>query len=533
MKAKCISFFENNRNFYIVLFCAMLVRSFPFGFQYFAFSDDFNAYGVYSLYQGNLWLDVVLRYTLYGFRPLAGLLDAYVISRFWDNLAFVLFGITGMQFATIWLLDKVFARSGLIWGRVAAVFFAFFPTLTESAYWISASARIVTTAFFCTLAAFAMLKFIYKEGRYWFWFALALLSGLLAQGFYEQGILFTFVVTLGLLILHRKALPRKALFAWPFVNLAIIGTHYFIFRDVSQLGPRSEMADNLFSQIPLVADRIVTTFIREQSPTIYNTIRWGLGQLFTEHLFLVIWVALFSSLLTLFIIFDKRAILESGRKTLRSLLAGLLLTLSTLVIFFFLAESWVWVRNFFYVIIGLAVFVEIAARAVRHIHIGVTIGKAIAAFCAIFIFFSGFILEVNSIRLVEHYDRQIVSALIKEMERSDSDSEAELVWFFGLKVDYGRQQINPRISSQIRLDWALDGIYLALTQTPSRDRPHWVVPIMHGQETEADFDRDILFGLDADLAVRALHFEDGFLIFQDSGEAFGLIDPHGIFLMEE
>jgi len=510
----------------------MLVRSFPFGFQYFAFSDDFNAYGVYTLYQENLWQEVVLRYTLYGFRPLAGLLDAYVISRFWPNLALVLLGITGMQFATIVLLDKVFARSGLIWGRVAAVFFAFFPTLTESAYWISASARIVTTAFLCTLAAFAILKFIYKEGRYWLWFSLALLCGLLAQGFYEQGILFTFVVILGLLILHRKALSHKALFAWPFVNLAIIGTHYFIFRHVSQLGPRAEVADNLFSQIPLVADRIFTVFIRGQIPTVSNTIRWGIAQLFTEHLFLLILIALFSLLLSLFVIFDKHAKLESGGKTARALLTGLVLTVSTLVIFFFLAESWIWVRNFFYVIIGIAVFAEIAARIVRQTHIGLTIGKAIAAFCAIFIFFSGFILEVDSIRLAGHYDRQIVSALIEEMDEPDSDRETETVWLFGLQYTYW-QTINPRIASQIFLDWAIDGVYLALTQKPSGERSHWIIPVMQGQEVRADFDQDILFGLDANLAVRALRFEEGFLIFHDSGEVFGLIDPYGVFLMTE
>ena len=532
MKEKLISFFENKTAFYIVLFCAMLVKNFPFGFQYFPFSDDFNAYGVYSLYSGNLWQDVVLRYTLYGFRPLAGLLDAYIISRFWPNLAIVLFVIFVMHFVTIFLLDNLFSQSGIVWGRAAAVFFAFFPTLTESVYWISASARIVTTAFFCVLAAFAMLKFIYREGRHRLWLALALVSGIVAQGFYEQGILFTFVFTLGLLFLHRKALPHKALFAWPFVNLAIIGTHYMIFRDISQLGPRAQVTGDFFGQLPVVADRIVTTFVREQGPTVFNTVHWGIRQLFAEHLPLLLLVVFFSLLLALFVVFDRRGVLGSGRKTVRSLLVGLVLATSTLTIFFVLAESWVWVRNFFYAVIGLAIFVEVAARAIRGTHLGVRIGKGIAAFFAIFICFSGFILEVDSIRLVERYDRQIVTSLMEEVERLEPGDEVNQIWLFGLRWTYTRM-INPRITSQIRLDWALDGAYLALSRTPSAERPHWMIPVMDGQDTHIDFDHDSLLGLDETLAVRELRFEDGVLFFADTGVIFGLIDPDGRFSLKE
>lgn len=532
LSKKLVSFFERDRNFYIVFLLAMLVKSLPFGFQYFPFSDDFTAYGVYTLYAGNLWSDVMVHYALYGLRPLAGIFDVYVISRFWPNLSLVLLLITILRFVTIVLLDRIFAKSGLIWGRVAAVFFAFFPALTESAYWLSASARIVPAAFFCTLAAFAMLKFIYQEGRYHLWFALALLSGILAQGFYEQGIIFAFVFTFGLLILHRKALPHKALFAWPFVNLGIIATHHVIFRNVGHLAHRTAVADNLFAQIPLVADRILTTFIREQMPTIVNTFRWGFGLLVREHLFLTVLVLVFSLLLALFVVFDRRAVLESGRKTARSLLTGLVLTLCTLTIFFLLAESWVWVRNFFFVILGLAIFAEIAARAIRLTHVAITVGKGAAAFLAIAIFFSGFVLEVDSLRSVAHYDRQIMYRFIDEVEQLDEDMEVERVWLFGLQWTYA-PTINPRITSQIRLDWAIDGYYLALTQTQSRDRPFWIIPVMVGQEIGVDFAQDVLFGLDADLAAHRLVFEEGVFHFQNSGQVFGRIGTDGTFLMGE
>ena len=529
------AFFERGTNFYIVLLLAMLVRSFPFGFYYFPFSDDFNAYGVYSLYHENLWSNVVIPYVLYGFRPLAGLLDAYVVSRFWPNLAVVLLAITLLQFATIVLLDKVLTRCGIVWGRAAAVFFAFFPTLTESVYWISASARIVTSAFFALLAGYAILKFIHREGRYRLWLAVALCAGLLAQGFYEQGIVFAFVVTFGVLVLHWRAVRPRALFVWPFVNLAIIGTHYVFFREVSQLGPRAQAADNIFAQIPLVADRIFTTFVREQGPTILNTFRWGFGQMFTEYLPLTMLVLLFSALLALFVVFERHEPPLSRRAAGRSALAGLALAGSTLMIFFVLAESWVWVRNFFFTVIGIAVFVELVARVVRSTRLRVTVGKAVAAFLAIFLFFSGFVLEIDSIRRVERYDRQIVAHLIDEVARLRPGDEVDRVWLFGVQWVYG-PTINQRITSQVRLDWALDGYYLALTGTRAEQRAWWLRPVMDGQDTDIDFTHDILLGLDlgADgqrplLRVRELRFEDGALVFADTGEVFGLIDQDGIF----
>jgi hypothetical protein len=143
-----VSFFENDRNFYIVLLSVILIANFPFGFRYFAFSDDYNAYGVFSLFRENIWTDVMLRFNIYGMRPLAGLTDAYIIAWFWrGGMAFVLLAITAMRFGSIYLLDKIFTKSGIVWGRAAAVFFAVFPALTEAAYWVSASSLCLR--FFC------------------------------------------------------------------------------------------------------------------------------------------------------------------------------------------------------------------------------------------------------------------------------------------------------------------------------------------------------------------------------------------------
>lgn len=531
-KDSIVSFFESKRNFYIVLLVSMLIKNFPFGFRYFLFADDFNQYGTYALWREDLWNNVVKHFGLFGYRPLAGLTDVYIISRLWGSFAFVLFFMVILHFLTIYLLDGIFEKSDITWGRSAAVFFGFFPAMTESAYWISSSSRIVTSAFFAVAATFAILKYIYREGKHRAWFIIAIICGLLAQGFYEQGVVFAFTLSLGALIVHRKAVKNKAIFAWPFVNLCIIGAHYYIFRDVGLLSERVPAAGavgGFFQSIPVVLNRIITIFYKEQVPTILNSLRWGIGQLFREHLPLSILVAVFSLLLAFFILYDKPE--DSGgitrfhirKKTAYSLLAGLGLTVCTLLLFFVLSASWVWVRNFYYALIGLGIFVEIVVALVsldnKIIGLFIRIIKTAAAAAFTFIFFCGFILEIDNLRNVEKYDNIIVTNLVAEIERMEL-TETETIWLFGVRWSYA-PQINPRITSQVRIDWALNGHYRVFA---GGRREPWIIPVMPDTAVDPDFKNSVSFGLDVDLNVRELVFDGLYLRFADTGTIFGRIE---------
>jgi len=595
-REKAVAFFVSRRAFYLLLLAAMLLKSFPFGFRYFLFADDFNQYGAYALRHGDIWNNVLIHFGLYGYRPLAGLLDVYIISRLWDHLEFVLLGMTLLHFASVILLDRIFEKSNIVWGRAASVFFALYPTLTESAYWISASSRIVTSAFFSIMAAFSILKFIRKEGNYCIWFAVAMVCGLLAQGFYEQGIIFAFTLLTGLLVIHRKEVKNKVLFIWPFMNIAIIGAYYYIFRDVGLLSKRVEpAAQGFFKNIPVVAERIARTFVLEQWPTISNTLRWGIGRLFTEHPVLTASVAVLSLLLALHIgvekaeggdgiskpisgaggatpeggdgaakpkssvgiskpkggaIRDKTGVGTSAakpkssaggpkpkssaggdkpdknKKTAYSLLAGIVLTVCTLSVFFVLPGTWVWVRNFFFSVTGLGILVGTAARCIkwdrnRIIGIGVKTTKTIAAAVITFVFFCGFILEVNSLRLVEKYDDIIVRNLIAEVEHMELEDTTETVWFFGPGWNYS-EVINHRITSQVRIDWAVNGHYTVLS---GGNRKQWISPVMAGATADPDFEKDALVGLDSELDVRELFYSANSLFFADTGEVFGSLEP--------
>jgi len=520
-KSGIISIFKSKTNFYIALLLAMLFTNFPFGFRYFTFSDDYNSYGIFSLYRTNIWQDIMVRFTFYGMRPLAGLTDAYIIAWFWGNMHFVLITIVLMRFFAILLLGNILERGGIVWGRAAAVFFAFFPGITESVYWISASSRIVTSAFLAILAAYAILKFIYREGRWKHWLILAIVCGLLAQGYYEQGIIFAFVIILGTLVIHRKAIRNKLIYLWPFINLAIIGTYYYIMRDVGHLGHRTEFTDqNVFYQIYIVTMRVGNVFLNDQLRTAGHTMSWGISSMLSEHLLIATMTLLLAAVLAFFIVFDKKTdASELKAKLSLSIAAGIMLFICTFGIFFLLDQAWVWARNTFFSLIGLAIFTEIIIQALRfdwHKIVGPVI-KGIAAFGVVAILLFSFILEVQGLKRVERNDSLIVRNLVERVNEIGIMPD-ETVWFLGLRWNY-EPKINPRITSQVRIDWALLGHYHVVYGS---DIHPYLFPVMSGDEVNIS-ENDFILGLDGDLNVRKLLLQDEYLFFSDTGEVFGRI----------
>jgi len=508
-------FFKSKVFFYAVLLIAMMVQTFPFGLQYFPFSDDWFSLGAFSFITENIWQDAVLHYGLHGFRPVAGLLEVYVLSWFWPNMWPVLLAVTLMRFFTILMLDKILEKSNVTWGRVAAVFFAFFPALTESTYWLSASVRVVVGSFLSMLAAYAILKFLHKQ--YWErgvkWLVIAIVSGFLANGFYEQGIVFTFVLTMGVLLLHRDKIRSNLLYVWPFANLAAIIVHYIVFWNASSwLGERADVDLNIFQQFPRAVSMIVRVFYHEQFPTVSRAFRWGFVFLFREHLLLVIIIAILSVLLAFSVSADD----TENENSVRSIVVALVLSVCTLSVFFVIADSWIYVRNYYYSLIGIAIIVEIFARLLPWRRV-----KCALLGMMMFVFLSGYVLEVDSLRRIERYDSKIIAQLVDKLDGDDSDE----AWLFGTRWLYS-PSINPRITSQIRMDWAATAHFRYLyTRAHGEGPSHWIIPVMNGQAVDLDFANPNIFGIDDDLQVRRLIVVGQDILFADSGEAFGFIEP--------
>jgi len=520
-------FICSNNFFYAVLFIGMLVMVFPFGLRYYTFSDDWFSLGLLSYYRTNIWQDGVLRYGLHGFRPIAGLLEIYVVSAFWPNVWVVLLGITMLRFATILLLHGIFEKCNVTWGRFAVVFFAFFPTLTEATYWLSASVRVVIGSFLSVLAAYAILKFVNYHSTYEkenplssgkgifhpaVWLAIAFFSGFVANGFYEQGIVFTFVMTMGVLLLNYKKITRKWIFAWPVANLLTIIVHHIIFWDThTWLGNRAGVESNFFAQIPRVLRMIWQTMRNEQVPTFVNTFEWGFAFLLREHLWLIVIVGMLSVALAYCVAVD--ATKEFGLKS--SVLVGAVLCVSTLSIFFVIADSAMFVRNLYYSLIGLAIFIGIGVQFVR-----IKAVRGMIAALLIFVFACGYIMEVETLRRIERYDSHIITQLVDKLDNSETES----IFLFGTRWTYV-PSINPRYASQLRSGWSATAHFRYIYWRENGVRTNCVIqPIHHGEYMYLS--DSPTFGIDQYMTVRWLYLDGEYLKFVDTGEIFGTMAEH-------
>ena len=553
---------KHDITFYFVLFITLILINFPFGFHYFAYSDDFNAYGTFALFHENIWQNVVLRYHLHTFRPLAGLADAYLITPFWRHgtefhnqmpvgqnaMAFVLLFITTLRFVTILLLKWVFTQSGIIFNRTAIVFFSIFPALTEAAYWINASSRIVVSAFFAVAAVACLLKYINsyhyrRKNQSLPWLIFGVVLGIFAQGFYEQGIIFSFVLTLGILIIHREKIQNHLLFIIPFANTAIIGIYYFAMRNVGRLSERTTLAEgNIFANSWQIFTHIFRNLRHEQFPTIENTIRFGLHELLRSRspspLMLMIIVAI---ILAPLLVFTRHHQSERNRaddeteNAMYTLIAAIILFFSTFAIFAIIAESWIWVRNFYFATIGLAMFIGLIDHLLDARFKYYKYVKLPIAFAAVLIFMAGYVLEVNSIRNTERRDGNIVRGIITHQQQLEIQPD-ETIWLFGVRWNqiernpliwdlHWSPQINPRITSEIMHDWQLNGMMAALSG--EFERP-WVVPVMNGAAIPMHRDRHftdgILLGIDESGIVRHLELYNDRLVLYGQNQALGRVD---------
>ncbi|MCL2016598.1 MAG: hypothetical protein FWG68_10170 [Defluviitaleaceae bacterium] len=534
--------FTNNKIFYAVILLVMLVQVFPFGFGYVVISDDWFAYALLSTYTDNI-AHAISFYGLYGFRPLAGILDLLLIAPLWPNLAPALLVITIMRFLFILLLDNVLTRCDIAWGRAATIFFAFFPTLTEAAYWLNASTRIVSAGFFAMLGVYAMFNYIDKTSQshrtqfYIYdkynssidahknvWLAVALFSGLVAQAFYEQGILFAFTITLGALLLRRHDIKSRLLYVWPFANLAIISAYYFwvSISDVGHLTGRTTLNLNIFGRFISVITTISWAFIREQAPTVINTATWGIGLLLSQHTILTIILAILSVILAFFVVHSP---LTPTNKAL-SAAAAAVLAICTLTIYFILEDNWVWVRNFYFALIGLAIFAEMLARLLlgnipqKKPKVMQTVVILLAT-PIIFVSLAGFTLEIISFRAVQNSDTQIVLNVLEKMDEWEIAENSEItVGLFAPPIAH-EPQITPRITSLSGVDWAINAHIRGIIG--SREHP-WLQPIANGEQLNlSTLNVDFLITLDENLDVQQLYFDGEHLFFADTDEPFGMI----------
>lgn len=533
---------ETGKNpiFWGILLFAMLLKYGYYGFTYFPTLDDHNMYGIYSLIPH---LDALFGYEMYTTRPLAVLLDIFVISEFWGNLWCILLAFTLLHFVSSILIYRVFEKNNVKTGTVLAVIFTMIPLGNDATYWIAASSRIVTGLFFAVLSFFLYMKYIEKSNRqetcneqeicnkkepqlYLYIVGFAV-TNLISLGFYEQVIAFSFAGILLLMAVNFKIQKNKWICVIPFINVAIIGSYYLMFSSAGNMASRGLLlksgytrhAINVFKKIRELMTVIPGSQIKHG---IINGTKLLLSNSAVLYTLLAVLV---SAALGIFYAREKAA--DSWKSTAVKFLLGLFLIVLPFAPFFALQTLWIVFRNAFISIIGIGLVAESLAGALFS-KWNLKVFRGIAAGAAVFIFIVGNAAEVNDYRNVSLIDYEIAMNLSEALEEAEGQDWSNYeVLVFNTKPLY-IAPTSKHFSNITAVDWALTGAMRSILRRP--EKLNFFYPVVAAQKAQISrdqLDQCILIGMDSARNAFPLQgswiSDSEFELRLDSGKPFGTV----------
>lgn len=500
-RVKAASHGETGKNpiFWGVLLFAMLLKYGYYGFNYFPTVDDHNMYGIYSLIPP---LDALLGYEMYTTRPLAVLLDIFVISKFWGNLWIILLTFTLLHFISSILIYKVFKKNNVKTGAVLTVIFSLMPLGNDATYWIAASSRIVTGLFFAVLSFFLYMRYIEKsdkkESHICLYIAGFAVTNLISLGFYEQVIAFSFVGILLLMLANFKRQKNKWICVIPFINIAIIGSYYLKFSSSGNMASRGLLLSSEYTRHTInVFKKIRELMTVAPGSQIKHGIINGTELLLADRAVLyTLLVILVSVALGVFYAREKAA--DSWKAIAVKFVIGLFLIVLPFAPFFALQTLWIVYRNAFISIIGIGLVVESLAGALFS-KWNLKVFRGVAAGVAVFVFIIGNVAEVSDYRNISLIDHEIAMNLSKALEEAEGQdwSNYEVI-VFNTKPIY----ITPtskHFSNITAVDWALTGAMRSIHRRP--EKLNMLTPVAAGQKallSRDQLDQCILIGMDSE-----------------------------------
>lgn len=336
-----------------VLFGLIFIRYCYFGLTYYNQLDDYIQYHNYTAYHDELWA-LIKSLGLLSARPLAGLSDLFLWSKFYSVMIAAAAVISALYAVSAVLLHKVFhKRFGT--GFLFYVFYALLPLGFEGAYWISASSRIVVGLFFAALS-FYFFDLWFDSGRKRDLVLFAVFQ-FVAFCYYEQIILLSGALTLILMLCGLKN-PGWHRLRWGFLTAGNAAVYLAVTKlmPAGVYGQRAQLflpwQEGYTERVldPLLT-QLQTAYLEGFSSTLGKGFVRGLQFLVTEPN--VIWALLALFLCFMFFILIR----QDNRESIRffaELFAGLFLAIIPVALFFVLKEPWFGLRNTVTSFCGLA-----------------------------------------------------------------------------------------------------------------------------------------------------------------------------------
>ncbi|MBE6631391.1 MAG: hypothetical protein E7623_01680 [Ruminococcaceae bacterium] len=445
----------------LLLIFLIFSRYVHFGYKYFPQLDDYIQYKVYR----DMGISALIEEVgILGARPIAGLLDYFLWSPFWNIPIIAVLLISIALAVSLVLLKNIFSRYFRC-GWLFLIFVCLIPSNFEASYWLSASSRIVMGLFFAVLSAFFLLKYLdagMKKNALHF-----AIFQLISFGFYEQVLVFSLSLTAILTALeYKKAGKRCLLSLTSFANAILYFAFVTIFSSSALYSARSSVVLPVNSYyfkvfLPEVLSQIKSSiFGAALKISTFGALN-GAKQIFTKGDIEFLFVLLISILS--FVLFNKKC--KEGSKEIAqcpwyiTLFVGIVLTIAPMLPFFAVGNPWISLRSAFLSYIGIGIIIELCvdttlkhSRFLRKIYLSI----CLISLC---LFSFGSFSELYDYKLTYEADTEIIDLCTNTFSVEQTEDD---ICILGIEPSYTVHKNfiwHEHIHGVTESPWAMLGAY--------------------------------------------------------------------------
>ena len=366
-------------------FMLLLVRYFWQGIAYYPQMDDYIQYHNYASFYGGV-VSAVESLGLLRARPLAGVMDIAVWSKFWGNMHFVVMIISAMYVMSGILFKRVFEKYFKM-SNLFLVIYLLSPFFFEAVYWISASSRIVVGLFFASWALYLFQRYFETDDIKKL--IVSFVIQLAAFCMYEQAMVISITVTMfvGIFRLFKK--DKRSLTAFiTFVNVVL----YYL---ITNIQSSSTLYDSRMKIIlPFMGNGFLKNFDKswKQYEEIFTE---GCEKLMTEGfvkgisltanpagIVAILLVLVFAATFIIVSLSKEKAVSKDKKfNVLLMIPVALLIGFAPLTPFFVIENAYIPMRNGMMAMIGIAMLIDAVVVTILRNKKAIGILCAVMAFC--------------------------------------------------------------------------------------------------------------------------------------------------------
>lgn len=463
---------------FLVIFALIFVRYCYYGMKYYYQLDDYIQYHNYEA-AGKSLLYLIEKLGLLSSRPLAGICDILIWSRFYGTMIVAVAVISAMYAASSVLFHQVFSRH-FGTGYLFFVVYALLPMGFEGTYWVSASSRIVVGLFFASLSLLNFDNWCTEGKR----LNLVLFSvfQFISFCFYEQVVLLSGAATLIIMLLSIKK-QNKHRPIWGLMMLVSAALYVVI----TKLAPSGTYGGRTALFLPWkenYSDMIFVPLIRQMKEAFIYGSGAICGKGFVRGLKLIgenpnyLYMLIVPMAATVLFFAAKK----SGRCNIRffaELFSGIFLALAPIAIFFIIKNPWFGLRNTVTSYCGIALVLDAMADLIfGRFKRGYIAEAAIASVLAVLCCISS-VSELHDYRETTLSDTKIASAAAS-VENSPDIKDSADIWLMNVDASYisdGNFYFHEHDYGVTSSSWAISGAISAIGGKSSFPNIDTFIPI--------------------------------------------------------